>query len=395
LARYEKDREPTIFVFFKHIEPAQMADPGRELKKVLAFRKKLEQTRKVLYRPFDDEKSFRLQIDEHLTAFVKGKCEPVAGDSVLPIVPDSIQAELNKHRAAAQSAVDELEQLRAEANRAKEEAEQARAEAKDATVRADAAERVAEATSAARLLALAEDAAKAALDGRIEEARQAFAKALDGTTNVRVLFLGFQFFKRIGELAEAERLLRRSLAISGPEAETAATASAYGNLGLVLRTRGDLDGAEAMHRKSLEINEKLGLLNVTANAYGNLGLVLQDRGDLDGAEAMYRKALEINEKFGRLEGMAINYGNLGLVLKTRGDLDGAEAMYRKALEINEKLGRLEGMAINYGNLGHVLKTRGDLDGARENWSKSRDLYARLGARHMVERVQKWIDSLPG
>jgi len=93
--------------------------------------------------------------------------------------------------------------------------------------------------------------------------------------------------------------------------------------------------------------------------------------------------------------MASDYGNLGLVLKTRGDLDGAEAMFRKSLEINEKLGRLEGMASQYGNLGLVLHTRGDLDGARENWSKSRDLFARLGARHMVERVQNWIDGLPG
>jgi hypothetical protein len=50
LARYEKDRKPTIFVFFKHIDPGQMVDQGRELKKVLAFRKKLEQTGRVLYR---------------------------------------------------------------------------------------------------------------------------------------------------------------------------------------------------------------------------------------------------------------------------------------------------------------------------------------------------------
>jgi tetratricopeptide (TPR) repeat protein len=475
LARYEREAKPTVFVFFKHIEPPWMADPGPQLEKVLAFRRKLEQTRKVLYRSFDDEKSFRLEIDKHLTAYVDGKFDTPHGDRLVPIIPDSIQAELDQHRAAAQSAVDELEKLRAEAKLATEEAERARAEAKDAAARAIAAERVAETTAAGKLLALAEEAAKAALDGRIEEARQGFAKALDGTTNVRVLFLGFEFFKRLGELAEAERLLRRSLAISGPEVQTASTADAYSNLGIImgtrgnldgaeamhhkaldfnaklgrlegtaraynnlgiiLRTRGDLDGAEAMHRKSLEINEKLGRPQGTAINYGNLGLILQLRGDLAGAEAMHRKSLEIEERLGRLEGMAKDYGNIGLVLQTRGDLEGAEAMHRKALEINEKLGRLEGMANAYGNLCLVLqkrgdldgaeamchrsfgieeklgrlegmandyenlalikKTRGDLDGARENWSKSRDLFARLGARHMVERVQKLIDGLSG
>jgi hypothetical protein len=45
LARYEKTGKPTIFVFFKHVEPGQMADPGPQLQKVLAFRKKLEASR--------------------------------------------------------------------------------------------------------------------------------------------------------------------------------------------------------------------------------------------------------------------------------------------------------------------------------------------------------------
>jgi tetratricopeptide (TPR) repeat protein len=434
LARFEKDGKPAIFVFFKHIDPAQMADPGPQLVKVLAFRKQLEQTRTVLYRGFDNDASFRAEIDNHLVAFVQGRCETIDADRAVPIIPDSIKAELDKHRADAQQAVEELEKLRAEAKRAQEDAEQARAHATNAEARAEAAERVAETKAAAQALTLAEDAAKAALDGKIEEARQGFAKALDGTTNLHILYLGFEFFERIGELEEAERLLRRWLAISGPDAETATTAEAYGNLGLVLRTHGDLDGAEVMHRKALaieeklrrlegmaaeygnlgivlyarrdldgaeamcrkalEIDEKLGRIEGMANHYGNLGLVLEARGDLDEAEEMYRKSLAIDEKLGQIDGVAVDYGNLGNVLKTRGDLDGAEAMYRKSLAIDEKLGRVEGMANQHGNLGGIMKARGNLAGAREMWSKSRDLFAKLGARHMVERVQGWIDRLP-
>ena len=433
LTRYENEGQPTIFVFFKHIDPGQMADPGEQLKKVLAFRKKLEQTRRVLYRSFDDEKSFGLEIDTHLVAYAEGRCEPINADRAVPLVPDSIKLEVEKHRAEAQRAVEELEQLRAVATRAQEGAEQARAQAKDATARADAAERVAETKAASQALALAENAAIAALDGRIEEARQSFAQALDGTTNLRVLYLGYDFFSRIGELAEAERLLRRWLAISGPDAQTASTAAAYGNLGNILQTRGDLNGAEEMHLKSLAIEEKLGRLEGMASDYCNLGVILQTRGDLDGAEDMCRKSLAIYEKLGHLEGMANAYGNLGLVLRTRGDLDGAEEMHGKSLAINEKLGRVEGMANQYGNLGNVQKDRGNLDGAeemyrkalaieeklgqiegmaicRENlgivledrsdvdgaramWSKSKELFAKLGAQHMVERMQGWIDGL--
>jgi hypothetical protein len=66
-----------------------------------------------------------------------------------------------------------------------------------------------------------------------------------------------------------------------------------------------------MYYKSLEINEKLGRLEGMAIQYGNLGIVLKTRGDLDGAEKMYHKALLINEQLGQLEGMASDYGNLG------------------------------------------------------------------------------------
>ena len=127
LARFEKDGTPTIFVLFKHIDPGQMADPGPELEKVLAFRKKLEQTRTVLYRSFDNEKSFRLEIDKRLTAFGDGRCETMGSDRVVPIFPTRFR---RKWRSTAQQrkaqSVEELEKLRAEAKHHKEEAEQAR-----------------------------------------------------------------------------------------------------------------------------------------------------------------------------------------------------------------------------------------------------------------------------
>ncbi len=173
----------------------------------------------------------------------------------------------------------------------------------------------------------------------------------------------------LGQLKYAESIYRQVLKLSNDDATWQATA--YGNLGILLRTRGDLEGAEAMHRKSLEIEEKLGRPEGVASAYGNLGIVLATRGDLEGAEAMYRKSLE--EQLGRPEDMANAYGNLGIVLATRGDLEGAEAMFRESLAIDEKLGRLEGIANAYGNLGNVLQRRGDLKGAEAMHRKSLEI----------------------
>ena len=84
------------------------------------------------------------------------------------------------------------------------------------------------ATARAERLALdfADQATKAALDGRFEEALQAFAKATDGTTNLQVLFLAFDFYCRTGDFALAEEMVQRQLAICGRDTETLETVSA-------------------------------------------------------------------------------------------------------------------------------------------------------------------------
>ncbi len=201
-------------------------------------------------------------------------------------------------------------------------------------------------------------------------------------------------YRTRGDLDEAERMLRRALEINEKLGRLEGMANQYGNLGLIYETRGDLDEAERMLRKALAIEEKLGRQEDMAAQYGNLGLIYQTRGDLDEAERMHRKSLAIEEKLGRLEGMANQYGNLGLIYQTRGDLDQAERMLRKALEINEKLGRLEGMAAQYGNLGGIYRTRGDAAQARRLWTQARELFARVGMPHRVALMDEWLATLP-
>ncbi len=366
LRRLEKTKCPTIFAFFKYIDTGEMASPGADLKKVLKFRKKLEQSKQVLWRGFKDEGGFKDEIDKHLRAFAKGETELPTEPIAETLLPDSAIAEMKK--------------LRQKANRETERAEKAEKKAKAAMAKLAAAERSAEARIAQKSIILAESAAKAALEGKIEEARQDFAKALDGTTNIEVLDLGAQFFKRIGELDEAERLLRRWLSLCGPDTESTHTAAAYGKLGLLERGRGNLDAAEAYHKRSLVIEEKLGQQDGMAKQYNNLGLIEQERKNLDAAEAYHNKALAINEKLGRQEGIATVYGNLGVIEQSRGNLDAAEAYHNKSLAINEKLGRQEGIASGYGNLGPIESARGNLDAAETHLKKSMAINEKLGRR---------------
>ncbi|MFC1890597.1 tetratricopeptide repeat protein, partial [Thermodesulfobacteriota bacterium] len=121
---------------------------------------------------------------------------------------------------------------------------------------------------------------------------------------------------RYGELAQAEQAFRKVLGESTNNKIWSAVA--YGNLGILYKTRGDLEQAEVMHRKALVIDEELGHKEGMAKDYGNLGNLYNIRGDLEQAEAMYRKSLVINEELSRKQGMASNYGNLGILYNIRG-----------------------------------------------------------------------------
>jgi tetratricopeptide (TPR) repeat protein len=178
-------------------------------------------------------------------------------------------------------------------------------------------------------------------------------------------------YKTRGELDKAVEMHNKALAID------------YANLGLVYDTRGELDKAVEMHNKALAIDEQMGNKQGMAEDYGNLGNVYQTRGELDKAVEMYNKGLEIQIALGDKQGMAAKYGNLGLVYYKRGELDKAVEMHNKALEINQALGKKEGTALNYGNLGLVYYKRGELDKAVEFYNKALAIDEQMGNKEGI------------
>ena len=226
LERWKKEEKPEIFVFFKRVDAESEADPGPQLKRVMDFRKQLEETRQVLYHYFEDEESFVAEVDRHLRAYAKGelpKSDKQRDVVVLPL-----------------AALDEIEKAKRLAIKKMKEAEEARDAEKESLLKIEAMQ-----------LELAEDAANLSKEGKIEYARQKFAELVTETMDLRVLSLGYEFYDRTGDLDSALSVLEKWLNLSGPDEKSAETASAYGNLGVLYKTRGDLELAEKMYRKSL------------------------------------------------------------------------------------------------------------------------------------------------
>ncbi|MEI6848017.1 MAG: DUF4062 domain-containing protein, partial [Chlorobiaceae bacterium] len=244
LDRWEKNAAPEIFVFFKRVDAASEADPGPQLKKVIDFRKHLEDTRQILYHYFDDEAGFINEVDRHLRAYAKGELPEADQQQNIVILPSALLEEVNKAKAyAVQKAM---------------EAEQAHDDTEKALLKLELMQ-----------LQIAQDAAALSREGKIEYARQKFSELIMETADIRILYLGYEFFYRTGDLNSAFKALNTWLNISGAEQTTPNTANVYCNLGILYRTKGEIEKAEEMFWKALVIDEALGRKDGIATHYGN------------------------------------------------------------------------------------------------------------------------------
>jgi tetratricopeptide (TPR) repeat protein len=334
MACFRDPREPMsqIAVFFKDLSLDRWADPGPQLQKVLDFRNELEKTKSLLFDKFSDAGDFQRKLRRLLSTWRRQRQH----------TPHVFANQSPLGAAAPRSSVESLS--------------------------------IVERRPASDLVAEAE---RLSDEGRVTDAEAFFARAILQSPDVDALSHYGRFVVRVGRLPQAEVIYEEILRIAGP-GEDRWRADAYGNLGLIHRTRGRLDAAVDAVQKALEIDERTIRLDDMAIHLGHLGLICRTRGELARAEEMHRRALEIEENAGRLEGMAIQYGNLGVVYEMRGDLDRAEAMQQEALKIEQRLGRHEGIANAYGNLAVIQMRREQLGDAETLLRKALDTDKRLG-----------------
>jgi len=328
-SQLEKGKIHDIALYFRSIPDNMLEDPGEHLKKVLAFRETIESEKKFFCRPYEDERGW----EKFIRARLCGWLDDFGGEGIkAPSEMDSQSVELP-------------------------------------------AELVWDISNT-----LVREAVKKAENGELTKAEEYFIKATTLSFDTQVLNLYAQFLHRIGLLDKAEEKLKQVAYIGEKTEDKGTLALAYGNLGILYKTRGESDKAEEMYEKSLAINIELGTKEGMASAYGNLGNIYSTRGALGKAEEMYGKSLAVNEKLGSKKGMAKVYGNLGIIYSIRGDLKKAEEMQKKSLAINEKLGSEEGMAKAYGNLGNIYIIRKDLGKAEEMQKKSLAIEEKLGSK---------------
>lgn len=194
--------------------------------------------------------------------------------------------------------------------------------------------------------------AQAANAGRVDEAAAMLRAATERCEDIRILFLGFQFFFRTGDHAAAQLLTERRLAIAERGGETEHVARACTNLGLIYLTTGRLDSAQELCARALAIDERL------------------------------------SNKLG----IARDLGNLANVYEARKEFDEAERLNLRSLAIAREIGDDAMAAGKLANLGDIAAAtdRGEL--ARERWREAAGLFAQAGELATAERYRRLSDA---
>jgi len=201
---WRKRKAPEVVVFFKTVDAASLADQGKQLKKVLAFRKSLEEGHAIIIRPFNADVDFGKEIDRHLRAFARGEWKAL--DVRSP------QIQFPKAQVKALTKAEHTGELRVARAQKQKRSATAGAKGKKGTVAAKAD--LSLVMSHQTELAYARAAFDAASNGRIQDARILFAEATEGTTDLSILSMAAEFFRQTGDPDNSSRLVQRQAAIA-------------------------------------------------------------------------------------------------------------------------------------------------------------------------------------
>lgn len=250
-----------IVILFKDVDPAQQADPGPQLNKVLEFRARLETEREFLFETFDELPTFMQHLRRHLAAWVRDHERAQQGRAPLEVVPP----------AAA-------DQLAATAPTIQLPPGPGSAAVQDASALAQA--------------------------GHVTQAEQALAKAMTlsqetapSDENLEAMLAYGRLQLRKGSHVQAEEVFKQLRDIAHERGASDWEAAALSDLGRLYQEMGRAPEAEDNYRKALAIREQTSGADDPAVApnLNALAEFLASQHRYQEAEQLVRRALDIQE----------------------------------------------------------------------------------------------------
>ena len=332
-----------MLVLFKGVPEEQLSDPGEQLRKVLAFKKLLEDERQIFFKTFDDLEGLRREIAARLKGWARNTNAGEPKSRTEPADSGATPSSLGSSQQESQDSVDDI------------------------PMGSDA-------------LAVAEEfEAK----GLMTQAEAAYARAIVDS-DVASLEKYARFLRRTGRLSKALEIDRRVLSqlasLRNPGETTGQRARILTSIGIVERKAGDLRASRYSLHEAVETAREGGResLDVLAYALDNLGLTAARSGDRTEAEACFREALSAREETNDIAGQARSLTNLSRLYKRSGDLDIAEEACSKAIYLLEQIDDRIALAAAYASMGEILESRSDLVRTEDYYKQALAINESLG-----------------
>lgn len=390
----DKDRPMRdIVVLFKGVNERQLADPGPDLQKVIAFKEELENERKLLFANFDSLSEFSDHLRAHLHRWMRdwrsGPPEK-AGKAVAELKTDADEVGQSLDAASSNGAeLSTIERAKSAAKRGRTtEAEQLFAQATTGPYDREAMTEyvrflrktgrlgLAQSVSS-HLVTLARDAMD--LQGEIEGLSNiALIKRAQGQRSAALNYWG-------QAMTAAEELLA-TLQETSPEHVEALRTKAFllDNQALTLRRMpGKIDDAIHKVRDAMDIRKKIDDERGLAHTLRNLGSLYVQVGRLDDAETTLRDALEKFESLDYERGRAATLGALGDLYELKGEYAKSIDMIEQALALNSELNNPQGCSMNYAQLSRLALKQGRIEDASAYADECMKANQKLGSKEGI------------
>ncbi len=227
-------------------------------------------------------------------------------------------------------------------------------------------------------------AARAELD-------QALAAAPDQTAVRGALLYEMANIYRVqGELDEAMRLYRESLAIDEALKDQQGKSATLRAMADIYAVRGELDEAMRVYRESLAIDEALKDVRGKSATLHAMARIYAVRGELDEAMRLCRESLAIQEALKDQQGKSAVLNQMANISIQRGEWQAAREQLQEALQIAQRLPDPYNIAFSTVKLGQVAEGEGDIAAALAQYRAGLTIFEQLRMPREAQQVRAMI-----
>lgn len=331
-----------ILLLFRGISDEQLSDPGEQLKRVLAFKQRIEESREIFYKTFDDARGLREEVRNRLKNWaLPAGASPGSEALRVPVSGANVAANVPHVKSGADGEPNLIGDTPLQ-----------RAEALEAM-------------------------------GLMSQAEAAYAKSI-ADLDVESLEKYARFLRRTGRLRKSldiNRTILDQLASAPKPDETHEQRShILTNIGIVERKLGDLRSSRYTLQEAVQTARAGGNESQRALGYAldNLGLTLTRCGDSSAADVCFAEVLQVREASGDLAGLARSLANVARLRKRSGRLAEAKECCERAIAVSRQIDDRKALASACAALGEVLELEMDLLGARNAYMEGLSINESLG-----------------